>query len=173
MCSSDLSRSWSAIPRRGNSLVERYVPLTLAEYAMDSASRSTRMSASTELMSRIGDEANRSHDDVRGLSAKHAEIRFAHKLHAVEGAFRVIMEFENARDVCVHHATADAPFLVQQSLDAGNVRQLHRQKFQDYRRIRLPVAGQPNIGHTARAQPSNECISVGQPRTFFQYPHRM
>ena len=44
----------SASPRRGKSSVARYVPLTLAEYAIDFAARSVRTSASTEPMSGFG-----------------------------------------------------------------------------------------------------------------------
>jgi hypothetical protein len=42
---------WSATPSFGNSVFERYVPLPLSEYAIDFASRSVFLNASTVAMS--------------------------------------------------------------------------------------------------------------------------
>jgi hypothetical protein len=45
---------WSAMPSLGKSSVDRYVPLALAEYAIDFASRIVRINASSVLMSGFG-----------------------------------------------------------------------------------------------------------------------
>ena len=122
---------------------------------------------------RISDQAERRQCIFRRLAAQHAEIDIAYELQAVIRPVRIVVEFENAHDMRMHEVAADAPFLAQQ-IPVGLVfREPGGEELERYLRIGLAVAGQPDFRHAARAEPAHERVSLRQPRTFFQHPHRL
>ncbi len=82
------------------------------------------------------------------------------------------MKLENANDIRVHHSATDAPLFVQEffALRVGCF--VGSQKFQGDAGFTAPVIGKPYLGHSTRTQLTLERISIRQPRTFLQDPHK-
>ena len=82
------------------------------------------------------------------------------------------MEFKHAHDMRVHQVAANAPFPVQQVAVSRVFGETGGEEFECDPGISLAIAGQPDFRHSTRAEPAYQRISLRQPPTFFQHPHR-
>ena len=110
---------------------------------------------------------------MRTLATQNAQIDIADELEAVISPFGIVVEFEDAHDMRMHEVAANAPFPVQQVTVCLILREPGGKKLERNPGIGLAVAGQPDFRHSARAKPAYERVSLRQPRSFFQHPHRL
>ena len=108
----------------------------------------------------IGDKPNGPERVCRILAAQDCNVRIAGVLKTVEGAIRVIMEFEHTHNVGVHQTAAKAPFSVQEISVSRVSQPFGSKEFQRYTGIGKAIAGQPDFRHPASSEPSNQRISA-------------